>query len=185
MKNEYQVALEERIEKTMNFLKEELVHIRAGRANPLLLDRVTMSYYGAETPIKQLASISVPEPRIIQVQPYDASVIRDLERALQAANLGINPSSDGKVIRLVVPMLTEERRVELTKQVKKLGEDAKVAIRNERRDAIEGVKKQEKNKEITEDDRTGFEKDIQKVVDDAIAKVDAVIADKNKEIMEV
>lgn len=177
--------LEDKMKKTLSFLKEEYTQIKAGRANPMLLDRVTMEYYGSVTPLKQLASISVPEPRMIQVQPYDASTLKEMERAIQAANLGINPSNDGKVIRLLMPMLTEERRVELTKDVKKLAEEAKVAIRNMRRDAVEHVKKQEKDKEITEDDKNKFEKDIQKKVDDFIAKVDALSEEKCKEIMEV
>lgn len=177
--------LEDKMKKTLSFLKEEYTQIKAGRANPMLLDRVTMEYYGSVTPLKQLASISVPEPRMIQVQPYDASTLKEMERAIQAANLGINPSNDGKVIRLLMPMLTEERRVDLTKDVKKLAEEAKVAIRNMRRDAVEHVKKQEKDKEITEDDKNKFEKDIQKKVDDFIAKVDALSEEKCKEIMEV
>ncbi|MDO4753614.1 MAG: ribosome recycling factor [Bacillota bacterium] len=178
-------SLEDKMKKTLAFLKEEYTQLKAGRANPMLLDRVTMEYYGTTTPLKQLASISVPEPRIIQVQPYDASALKEMERAIQAANLGINPSNDGKVIRLIMPMLTEERRVELTKDAKKLAEDAKVAIRNMRRDAVDFVKKQEKDKEITEDDRTKTEKDIQKKVDDFISKVDALAEEKCKEIMEV
>ncbi len=177
--------LEDKMKKTLAFLKDEYNQLKAGRANPMLLDRVSMDYYGSPTPLKQLASVSVPEPRVIQVQPYDASVLKDMERAIQAANLGINPSNDGKVIRLIMPMLTEERRVELTKDAKKLGEDAKVAIRNMRRDAVELVKKQEKDKEITEDEKTKAEKDIQKKVDDFIAKVDEMIENKCKEIMEV
>lgn len=177
--------LEEKMKKTLSFLKEEYTQLKAGRANPLLLDRVNVDYYGSSTPIKQLASISVPEPRIIQVQPYDASILKEMERAIQAANLGINPSNDGKVIRLIMPMLTEERRVELTKDAKKLAEEAKVAIRNMRRDAVDFIKKQEKDKEITEDDRIKQEKEIQKKVDDFIAKVDGIAEDKCKEIMEV
>lgn len=177
--------LEEKMKKTLAFLKDEYTQLKAGRANPMLLDRVSMEYYGTSTPLKQLASISVPEPRIIQVQPYDASALKEMERAIQAANLGINPSNDGKVIRLIMPMLTEERRVELTKDAKKLAEDAKVAIRNMRRDAVEHVKKQEKDKEITEDEKGKLEKEIQKKVDDFVAKVDALSEEKCKEIMEV
>lgn len=177
--------LEDKMKKTLAFLKDEYNQLKAGRANPMLLDRVSMDYYGSPTPLKQLASISVPEPRVIQVQPYDASVLKDMERAIQAANIGINPSNDGKVIRLIMPMLTEERRIELTKDAKKLGEDAKVAVRNMRRDAVELVKKQEKDKEITEDERTKAEKDIQKKVDDFITKIDEAIEQKCKEIMEV
>ncbi len=185
MKNAVHNQLQEKMDKTLNVLKEELNHVRAGRANPLILDKLTVEYYGSETPIKQLASISVPEPRIIQIQPYDASVLKNIEKAIQVSDLGLNPSNDGKVIRLVIPMLTEERRKELTKSVKKLGEDAKVAIRNERRDAIDHLKKMEKAKEISEDELVSAEKEVQKMVDDQIVKVDQVIVKKSEEIMEV
>ncbi len=185
MKNSVHVQLEEKMNKTVSVLKDELTHIRAGRANPLILDKVKVEYYGAETPIKQLASISVPEPRILQIQPYDASVLTDIEKAIQMADLGINPANDGKVIRLVIPMLTEERRKELTKTVKKLGEDSKVALRNERRTAIDKLKKMEKSKEITEDELTSGEKDIQKMIDDKVAEIDTLVSNKSEEILEV
>lgn len=185
MRNEAHVLLDEKMEKTLNVLKDELNHIRAGRANPMILDRVKVNYYGADTPVKQLASISVPEPRIIQIQPYDTSILRDIEKAIQIADLGINPSNDGKLIRMVIPMLTEERRKDLQKNVKKLGEDSKIAIRNERRDAIEHLKKMEKAKEITEDELTSGEKEIQKMVDDCIIKIDQLVVKKSEEIMEV
>ena len=185
MRNQVHEHLNEKMEKTLSVLKDELNHIRAGRANPLILDRVMVNYYGSDTPIKQLASISVPEPRIIQIQPYDASILKDIEKSIQIADLGINPSNDGKVIRLVMPMLTEERRKDLGKQAKKIGEDAKVALRNERRDAIESLKKMQKNKEITEDDLTSAEKEVQKMVDDHVATIDQLITKKNDEIMEV
>lgn len=185
MRNQVHEHLNEKMEKTLSVLKDELNHIRAGRANPLILDRVMVNYYGSDTPIKQLASISVPEPRIIQIQPYDASILKDIEKSIQIADLGINPSNDGKVIRLVMPMLTEERRKDLAKQAKKIGEDAKVALRNERRDAIESLKKMQKNKEITEDDLTSAEKEVQKMVDDHVATIDQLITKKNDEIMEV
>lgn len=178
-------SLEERMKKTIAYVKEEYTQIRAGRANPMILNRVSVDYYGTATPIKQLASISVPEPRIIQIQPYDATVLKEIERAILAANLGLNPTNDGKVIRLLIPMLTEERRTELTKDVKKLAEDAKVAIRNERRDAVEVAKKQEKDKEITEDELSKIEKEIQKKVDEYIKIVDELTDEKCKEIMEV
>lgn len=178
-------SLEERMKKTIAYIKEEYTQIRAGRANPMILNRVSVDYYGTATPIKQLASISVPEPRIIQIQPYDASVLKEIERSILAANLGLNPTNDGKVIRLLIPMLTEERRTELTKDVKKLAEDAKVAIRNERRDAVEAAKKQEKDKEITEDELSKIEKEIQKKVDEYIKIVDELTEEKCKEIMEV
>lgn len=185
MRNEAHALLEEKMEKTLNVLKDELNHIRAGRANPMILDKVKVNYYGSETPIKQLASISVPEPRIIQIQPYDTSILRDIEKAIQIADLGINPSNDGKLIRMVIPMLTEERRKDLQKNVKKLGEDSKIAIRNERRDAIEHLKKMEKAKEITEDELTSGEKEVQKMVDDCIVKIDQLVVKKSEEIMEV
>ncbi|MCD4712949.1 MAG: ribosome recycling factor [Clostridiales bacterium] len=185
MRNQVHDLLQEKMEKTLNVLKDELNHIRAGRANPLILDKVRVEYYGAETPIKQLASISVPEPRIIQIQPYDGSILKDIEKAIQIADLGINPSNDGKVIRLIIPMLTEERRKDLVKTVKKLGEDSKVALRNERRDAIDHLKKMEKGKEISEDELTSAEKEVQKMIDEQVVKIDAVIAKKSEEIMEV
>lgn len=185
MRNQVHDLLQEKMEKTLNVLKDELNHIRAGRANPLILDKVRVEYYGAETPIKQLTSISVPEPRIIQIQPYDGSILKDIEKAIQIADLGINPSNDGKVIRLIIPMLTEERRKDLVKTVKKLGEDSKVALRNERRDAIDHLKKMEKGKEISEDELTSAEKEVQKMIDEQVMKIDAVIAKKSEEIMEV
>lgn len=185
MRNQVHDLLQEKMEKTLNVLKDELNHIRAGRANPLILDKVRVEYYGSETPIKQLASISVPEPRIIQIQPYDGSILKDIEKAIQIADLGINPSNDGKVIRLIIPMLTEERRKDLVKTVKKLGEDSKVALRNERRDAIDHLKKMEKGKEISEDELTSAEKEVQKMIDEQVIKIDAVIAKKSEEIMEV
>lgn len=185
MRNHIHEALGQKMEKTFNVLKEELNHIRAGRANPLILDKVRIEYYGTDTPIKQLASISVPEPRILQIQPYDASVLREIEKAIQIADLGINPTNDGKVIRMVIPMLTEERRKDLQKTIKKLGEDAKVALRNERRDAIDHLKKMEKAKEISEDDLATAEKEVQKMIDEQVTLIDQVVNKKSEEIMEV
>jgi len=185
MRNQVHETLNQKMDKTFNVLKEELNHIRAGRANPMILDKVRVDYYGSETPIKQLASISVPEPRILQIQPYDTSILREIEKAIQIADLGINPSNDGKVIRMVIPMLTEERRKDLTKAVKKLGEDAKVALRNERRDALEHLKKMEKAKEISEDDLASAEKEVQKMIDEHVLLIDQVVAKKSEEIMEV
>lgn len=185
MKNEIHQMLEEKMNKTTNVLKDQLVQVRAGRANPLMLDRITVEYYGVETPLKQVASISVPEPRILQVQPYDASILKDIEKAIQVADLGINPTNDGKLIRLVIPMLTEERRKELTKTVKKLGEDAKIALRNERREAIDKLKKMEKSKEITEDEMISGEKEVQKIIDEHVTMIDNIIDKKNAEILEV
>lgn len=177
--------LKNKMSKTLNVLKEELTSIRAGRANPHILDRVTVSYYGSETPLKQMANISAPEPRMIQVSPYDVSILRDIEKAILIADLGVNPSNDGKVIRIMMPILTEERRKELVKMVKKLGEEAKVAIRNERRDANEKLKKMNKNNELTEDDLKRAEKEVQEQTDDAIKQIDKLLEVKEAEIMEV
>ena len=178
-------VLEEKMNKTLNVLKEELQSVRAGRANTMLLDRITVDYYGSETPIKQLASVSVPEPRTISIQPYDATQIPAIEKAILVSDLGLNPSNDGKMIRLTLPMLTEERRKDLSKIVKKLGEDAKVALRNERRDANDKLKKLQKNNEITEDDLSKSEKDVQTTTDKFVKQIDEMIANKEKEIMEV
>lgn len=185
MKNQVHDQLAQKMEKTIHVLQEELNHIRAGRANPLILDRVKVEYYGAETPIKQLASVSVPEARIIQIQPYDASILGAIEKAILVSDLGLNPSNDGKVIRLIIPMLTEERRKELTKEIKKIGEDAKVALRNERRDAIDQLKKMQKAKELTEDELSSAEKEVQKMIDEQVVTIDSFISKKNDEIMEV
>lgn len=178
-------SLEERIEATKSVLKSNLNTIRAGRANPALLDKVTANYYGVPTPLKALANISAPEPRVLMIAPFDPKSIADIERGINEANIGITPSNDGKVIRLAIPQLTEERRKELTKQTKKLGEEAKVAIRNLRREVNDDLKKAEKAGEITEDD---MKKDLdatQKTIDKAIKDIDVMIENKNKEIMEV
>ncbi|HOL90990.1 MAG TPA: ribosome recycling factor [Clostridiales bacterium] len=177
--------IENKMVKAISALKEELVGIRAGRANPAILDKITVDYYGVPTPINQLGSISVPEARVIVIQPWDAKILKDIEKAIQKSDIGINPSNDGKVIRLIFPVLTEERRKELTKQVKKIGENAKVAIRNVRRDALEDFKTQKKNGEITEDDLKVAENDIQKLTDKYIDEVDKLMELKEKEIMEV
>lgn len=179
------LILEDKLAKTVSVLKEEFAAVRAGRANPHILDKVQVDYYGAMSPISQVASISVQEGRCLVISPWDASLVKAIEKALQVANLGINPSSDGKVIRLVFPQLTEERRKELTKQVKKMGEDAKVAERNNRREAMDGVKKLKADKSISEDESAATEKDIEKLVADAISEIDAVVAAKEKEIMTV
>mgnify|MGYP000868145789 CR=1 FL=1 len=184
MQNEYK-HITDKMDKTITVLKEELVGIRAGRANPRLLDKVTVEYYGVPTPINQLANINVPEARQIVIQPWDPKILQDIEKAINAANLGLNPNNDGKVIRLIFPPLTEERRVELTKQVKKIGENAKVAIRQVRRVALENYKKMKKNGEITEDDLKATEEDIQKITDDYIEDIDKIIEAKIDEIMEV
>ena len=178
-------ALDKKIEKSLSFLKENLNTVRAGRANPALLDKVTVDYYGSPTPLKAVANIVVPDPHSIVVAPFDPKSLNDIEKAINQANIGINPSNDGKVIRLQIPSLTEERRKELTKLVKKYGEDAKVAVRNERRDANERLKKQEKDGELTEDDLKNEEKLVQKSIDDAISEIDKIIEKKDAEIMEV
>jgi len=177
--------VEEKMKKTISVLKEELAGLRAGRANPSILDKITVDYYGVPTPINQLGSITVPEARVIVIQPWDAKVLKDIEKAIQKSDIGINPNNDGKVIRLVFPVLTEERRKELTKLVKKHGEEAKIAIRSIRRDAIEQFKVQKKNGELTEDDLKDAEKDIQNITDKYIAEIDKIVEAKDKEILEI
>lgn len=177
--------IEDKMLKAIRVLKEELAGLRAGRANPAILDRITVDYYGAPTPINQIGAISVPEARVIVIQPWEAKMLKEIEKAIQKSDIGINPNNDGKVIRLIFPVLTEERRRELTKNVKKYGEDCKVAIRAIRRDAIEHFKVQKKNSEITEDDLKDAEEDIQKMTDKYIADIDKIIELKDKEIMEV
>lgn len=174
-----------KMEKTKGVLRSDLMAIRAGRANPQLLDRITVDYYGTPTPLKNVANISAPEPRILQINPWDAKMVKDISRAIQASDLGLTPSNDGKVIRLMLPELTEERRKELTKLVRKTAEESKVAIRSIRRDAVDQVKKLKKNNEITEDDQKKAEEDIQKLTDAAIKDIDKIDAEKEKEIMEV
>ncbi|MBN2898254.1 MAG: ribosome recycling factor [Clostridia bacterium] len=185
MAAEIQKDMNQKMEKTIRVLKDELHSIRAGRANPVLLDQITVEYYGSSTPLKQLAAISVPEPRLLQIQPYDTTVLSDIEKAINMSDLGLNPQNDGKVIRLSIPMLTEERRKELTKAVKKTGEDAKVALRNERREANEKFKKMNKAKEITDDDLKAYEDDVQKATDKFVKMVDELVAQKEAEVMEV
>jgi len=174
----------EKMSKAVQVFTKELATIRAGRANSALLDKVTVDYYGVPTPINQLASISVPEPRLLVVQPYDKSVVSDMEKAILKSDLGVTPTSDGSVIRIVIPPLTEERRRELVKIVKKESEEAKVAIRNIRRDANDEIKKLEKG-ELSEDESRRHQDDIQKLTDRFIAEVDRIIAAKEKEILEV
>ena len=176
---------EEKMTKTISVLREELAAIRAGRANPAVLDKLEVDYYGVPTPIQQVASISVPDPRSLMIQPWDASVLKGIEKAILASDLGINPQNDGRVIRLVFPQLTEERRKELAKQVKKYGEDAKVAVRNVRRDAVDYVKKAQKKGEMTEDDQKKAEKDIQDLTDKFTKRVDEMCGVKEKELMEI
>ena len=180
-----QKNLQERIEKTKEVLKEDLNTVRAGRANPALLDKVNVDYYGTPTPLKNITNISVPDPKSLLITPFDPSSLGDIERAINAANIGITPTNDGKNIRLVIPALTEERRIELTKLTKKMGEEAKVAVRNLRREANEAVKKEEKNGEISEDDRDDELEKIQKTTDEAVKAIDEIIKAKDAEIMEV
>lgn len=184
VKEEYK-PVEEKMNKTIHALKEELAGLRAGRANPAILDKVMVDYYGIPTPINQLSNISVPEARIIVIQPWDMKTLKDVEKAIQKSDIGINPGNDGRVIRLVFPVLTEERRKELVKMVKKHGEENKVAIRAIRRDAIESYKLLKKNGDITEDDLKDAEKDLQQLTDKFIEEIDKIIEIKDKEIMEV
>lgn len=177
--------LEERIEKTKEVLKEDLNTVRAGKANPALLDKVMVDYYGTPTPLKNICNISVPDPKSLLIVPFDPKSLGDIEHAINAANIGIAPTNDGKNIRLAIPPLTEERRRELTKLTKKMGEDAKVAVRNLRREANEGVKKQEKAGEISEDDRDEELEKIQKTTDESVKAIDEMIKAKDAEIMEV
>lgn len=175
----------ERMTKCITALESELDTIRAGRANPAVLDRITVDYYGSATPINQMASISVAEARILVVQPYDASTLKSIEKAIQASELGINPTNDGRVIRIVFPQLTEERRKELCKTVSKTCEDSKVAVRNVRRDSMDKLKAMKKASEITEDELKDAEKNIQKITDKFIEQVDSVGEAKTKEIMSI
>ncbi len=185
MQKEILNSLDEKMEKTVEFLKDELHSVRAGRANPQILEKVMVDFYGVETPIEQTSNISVPEARLIQVKPYDVSMIQNIEKAINAANLGFNANNDGKVIRIAVPMLTEERRKELVKDVKKMGEEAKVAIRNERRHANDELKKLNKDGDITEDDLERAEKKVQEMTDAHTKTIDEVVKKKEEEILEV
>ena len=178
-------TLNERIEKTKQILRENLNTVRAGRANAALLDKVMVDYYGSPTPLKSLANISVPESRTLLISPFDPKSVGDIERAITEANLGINPTNDGKCVRLQIPALTEERRKELTKTTKKMGEDAKVAVRNLRREINEDIKKREKAKEISEDEKNEELEATQKAIDKAIKEITEIIAAKDKEILEV
>ena len=177
--------IEEKMKKTLNVLDNQLGEIRAGRANPKVLDRILVSYYGVPTPINQMANIMVPEARMITIQPWDASILKDIEKEIQKSDLGINPTNDGKMIRLVFPELTEERRKALVKDIKKIGEDSKVAIRSIRRDGIEEFKAKQKASEITEDDLRNAEEKIQKLTDKYVAEIDAACAEKEKEVMSI
>ena len=175
----------ERTEKTVSVLNGEYITIRAGRANPHILDKVLVDYYGSPTPINQVGNLSVTEGRCLVIAPWDASMLKVIEKQLLAENLGITPVNDGKVIRLVFPALTEERRKELVKQIKKMAEDSKVAVRNIRRDGMDALKKMKNNKELSEDEHAVCEKDIDKVIAEAIEKIDKLCAEKEKDILSV
>lgn len=177
--------LEEKIEKTVERLREDLLTIRAGRANVAIVDKVMVKYYDVPTPLKQLANISTPDPRTIAIAPFDASILKEVEHGINEANIGITPSNDGKIIRLTIPQVTEERRKELTKTVKAHGEEAKVAIRNLRRTANDELKKEEKAGELTEDDLKSALDKVQKDTDKGVEKIDKLVAEKDKEIMEI
>ena len=184
MKSEYKVY-EERMRKSINSVAADFAAVRAGRANAAVLDRILVDYYGTPTPIHQIASIGSPDPRTLTIQPWDASAVRLICKAIQESDLGINPQNDGKVIRLAFPQLTEERRKELVKQIAKYAEGGKVAIRNIRRDAVEAFKAQKKDGEITEDDMKIAEKDIQKMTDDMCKEIDELLDKKEKELLAV
>ena len=175
----------EKMKKSCAVYEQNLMGLRAGRANPQLLDRILVDYYGTPTPINQIGNISSPEPRLLVIAPWEAKMIPQVEKAIQKSDLGLNPSNDGKIIRLVFPELNEERRRDLTKIASKGAEETKVAIRNIRRDAVEQIKKMKKNSEITEDDQRDAEEDMQKITDKAIKDVDEIYAKREKEIMEV
>lgn len=179
------MTYEEKMEKSLKNLDDEFAAIRAGRANPRVLDRITVDYYGAPTPIQQVGNVSVPEARVIAIKPFDPSILGEIEHALMASDIGITPTNDGKVIRLVYPELTEERRREIVKDIKKKGENAKVAVRNIRRDAMDALKKKGKEDGISEDEIKGYEDDVQKSTDTYVKKVDEAVEAKSQEIMTV
>ena len=182
---EIMLVLEDKLTKTVSVLKEDYTVIRAGRANPHILDRIMVDYYGAPTPINQTANISVQEGRCLVISPWDVSILKAIEKAIQVSDVGLTPTNDGKVIRLVFPELTEERRKELVKKIKKMGEDAKVAERNNRREAMDGLKKLKNDKVLSEDEFSAYEKDVEKMVSDAVSKIDSVVSAKEKEILTV
>ncbi len=175
----------ERMDKTIEVMQANFAAVRAGRANAAVLDQIRVDYYGTPTPINQIASIASPDPRTLTIQPWDGSTMKLIEKAIQASDLGINPQNDGRVIRLLFPQLTEERRKDLIKQVRKYGEESKTAIRNIRRDAMEDFKAQKKKSEITEDDQKNAEKDMQKLTDDYVKQIDQLVEKKEKELSEI
>lgn len=178
-------SIEEKMKKTISVFEESLSEVRAGRANPNILNKITVDYYGVATPINQIAGISVPEPRMILIQPWDISMLKEIEKAINIAEIGINPNNDGKVIRLAFPEVTEERRKDLVKDIRKIAEESKVAIRAIRRDGMDMAKTAQKNNEMTQDDLTAAETKIQKMTDTKIAEIDELLAKKEKEIMTV
>lgn len=175
----------EKMQKTINSLDREFKSVKAGRANPAVLNKVTVDYYGTPTPVNQMAAISVAEARILVIQPYDISTLHNIEKAIQKSDIGINPTNDGKVIRLVFPQLTEEKRKELCKDIKKMGEEAKIALRSARRDTMDKLKAMKKNSEITEDELKTAEKDVQKITDNFCAESDSMVSAKEKEVMSI
>lgn len=177
--------IKEKMEKCINVYSEKLSEVRAGRANPAILNKIRIDYYGTATPISQVAGISVPEARLIVIQPWDMSVLKEIEKAILASDIGINPNNDGKVIRLAFPELTEERRKDLVKDIKKMAEEAKVAVRSVRRDGIETAKAEQKEGNMTEDELKQAENDIQKLTDNSIEEIDKILANKEKEVMSV
>lgn len=177
--------IEEKMNKTISVLQENFAEVRAGRANPAILNKIRVDYYGTPTPINQVAGISVPEARLIVIQPWDASLLKEIEKEILKAEIGINPNNDGKVIRLAFPELTEERRKELVKEIKKTAEESKVSIRSVRREGIDEAKKAQKDSEITEDELKSAEDQIQKLTDNKIAEIDKILAEKEKEILSV
>jgi len=183
--NEILAVYDDKMNKSLNNLNEEYSTIRAGRANPHILDKITVDYYGAPTPLQQVANISVPEARLIQIQPWEASLVKEIEKAINMSDIGINPTNDGKMVRLVFPELTEERRKDLAKDVKQKGESAKVAVRNIRRDANDAIKKAGKENDMSEDEIKDLEDACQKMTDKYIAKIEEAIEAKSKEIMTV
>ena len=178
-------GIEEKMDKTISVLSENLAEVRAGRANPAILNKIMVDYYGVPTPINQVAGISVPEARLIVIQPWDLSVLKEIEKEILKAEIGINPNNDGKVIRLSFPELTEERRKELVKDIKKMGEEAKVSVRSVRREGMDAAKAEQKDGTMTEDELKGAEDNIQKLTDKKVAEIDTIIANKEKDIMSV
>ena len=176
---------EEKMQKTVQSLENDFKTLRAGRANPAVLDKITVDYYGTPTPLNQVGNVTVPEARVIQISPWEKSMLKEIEKSIQTSDLGLTPNSDGTVIRLVFPELTEERRKDLTKEIKKKGEEAKVSVRNIRREAIDSFKKAEKNKELTEDDLKSLEDKIQKATDKYVAEIDKTVEAKNKDLLTV